>query len=96
MTFRITIEETKTVENNEQGAYAIVGTEVIQVTAFDHLNFEEQKKYKSIGNGQYERNVYDYPPARVISKKVTEKLYEQQVETMDIPAVIQAVLGSRR
>lgn len=82
--FKITIEETKTVTKLTGKDWAIVGTkEVARERQFYSDDSKEPKTYME--------NVYGYTPE--IEKEVTQtrQILCQEVETLDLPAVIKAI-----
>lgn len=49
------------------------------------------KSWQVIAKDTDNRDVYGYTPETTATRKVDQKIYEQTVESMDIPAVIIAV-----
>jgi hypothetical protein len=92
MSYTITIEETKTVCSDEQGAYCQDGREFISAQEYEALDFDDRKRFNLQADGMYARDTYSYPPKRTVVKQVSIKVYEQVVDTLDINLVILAVI----
>jgi hypothetical protein len=95
MSIKITIEETKDVVVEEQGAYTALSSEYISRHKYTDLPYDEQKSWKAVEGDQYEKKVYDYPPKRTVTKQITTKLFEQVVTGLDLKKVIQSILDSQ-
>jgi len=100
MSYKITIEQSKTIIVQERGEYRQVGTEYISDKVYKNLSYEDQKRYKAVehaeghareSGAEWCKDVYDYPPKREVNKTINEKVLEQTVEDLDIPAVIRAI-----
>lgn len=101
MSYKITIEQIKTITNFESGGFGIVKKEYISQAEYEALYGDEKKEFKAVqydkateavdANAIYVRDVYGYPPKREVNKTVNEKVLEQTVEELDLPAVIRAI-----
>ena len=101
MSYKITIEQSKTITSLESGSFGIIKKKYISQAAYDTLYGDEKNEFKAVQyakttetidvNAIYVRDVYDYPPKREVTKTVNEKVLEQTVEDLDLPAVIHAI-----
>lgn len=90
--FKITIEKIEDVVKSESKGYSQLGIKFLTHAEREALPYNERTEYKPDGDG-YSKVIYGYPPARDVVVEIKTQIFEQVVESIDLPTVILAING---
>ena len=91
MSFKVTIEETKTVTVYKSQGYELLRKEHATEESFSGIPHDERKEYKRNEDGTYTREIYGWSAKTDVPTTESKKIYEQTVEELDITQVVSVI-----
>jgi hypothetical protein len=95
MGYKITIEKTEEKTIIERGDYQVIDERPYSDEEVNNMNQRDQRDFRERApeQGILIKKIYGYPEDKTTIKQYTKKVFEQEVDELDVASVIKAING---